>query len=58
VSFITNKKLSRGNATIDCRSVGVDGIGSHWFVMRMPIQGRIRRLVSFLEYILMGLHVS
>jgi hypothetical protein len=46
----TNKKLSRGNATIDRRSVGVDGIGSHWFITRMHIQGRIQRLVSFLEY--------
>jgi hypothetical protein len=46
----TNEKLSRGNATIDCWSVGVDGIGSHWFIMRMHVQGRIRRLVSFLEY--------
>jgi hypothetical protein len=34
VGFSTNKKLSRGNATIDRRSVGVDGIGSHWFVER------------------------
>jgi hypothetical protein len=46
----TNKKLSRGNATIDRRSVRVDGIGSHWFVARTHVQGRIRRLVSFLEY--------
>jgi hypothetical protein len=46
----TNKKLSRGNATIDRRSVRVDGIGSHWFVTRTDVQGRIRRLVSFLEY--------
>jgi hypothetical protein len=46
----TNKKVSRGNATIDRRSVKVDGIGSHWFVMRMHVQGRIWRLVSFLEY--------
>jgi hypothetical protein len=46
----TNKKLSRGNATIDRQSVRVDGIGSHWFVMRMYVQGRIWRLVSFLEY--------
>jgi hypothetical protein len=37
----TNKKLSRGNATIDRRSVRVDGIGSHWFVTRMHVQGRI-----------------
>ncbi len=28
----------------------VDGIGSHWFVTRTHVQGRIRRLVSFLEY--------
>jgi hypothetical protein len=46
----TNKKLSRGNSTIDRRSVGVDGIGSHWFITRTHVQGRIRRLVSFLEY--------
>jgi hypothetical protein len=46
----TNEKLSRGNATIDRWSVGVDGIGSHWFVMRTHVQGRIWRLVSFLEY--------
>ena len=46
----TNEKLSRGNATIDRRSVGVDGIGSHWFVTRTYVQGRIRRPVSFLEY--------
>jgi hypothetical protein len=46
----TNKKLSRGNATIDCRSVRVDGIGSHWFITRTHVQGRIRRLVPFLEY--------
>jgi hypothetical protein len=26
VDLSTNKKLSRGNATIDCRSVGVDGM--------------------------------
>jgi hypothetical protein len=50
VGLSTNKELSRGNATIDRRSVGVDGIGSHWFVTRTHIQGRIRRLVSFLEY--------
>jgi hypothetical protein len=31
----TNKKLSRGNATIDRWGVRVDGIGSHWFVTRM-----------------------
>jgi hypothetical protein len=49
VGFSTNKKLSRGNATIDHRSVGVDGIGSHWFIPRMHVQGRIQRLVSFLE---------
>jgi hypothetical protein len=46
----TNKKLSRGNATIDHRSVRVDGIGSHWFVTRTYVQGRIWRLLSFLEY--------
>jgi hypothetical protein len=46
----TNKKLSRGKATIDRRSVRVDGIGSHWFIMGMHVQGRIQRLVSFLEY--------
>jgi hypothetical protein len=46
----TNEKLSRGNATIDRWSVGVDGIGSHWFDTRTHVQGRIRRLVSFLEY--------
>jgi hypothetical protein len=50
VGFITNKKLSSSNATIDRRSIGVDGIGSHWFVTRMHVQGRIWRLVSFLEY--------
>jgi hypothetical protein len=50
VGFSTNKKLSRGNATIDRWSVRVDGIGSHWFVARMHVQGRIQRLVSFLEY--------
>jgi hypothetical protein len=50
VGLSTNKKLSRGNATIDRRSVSVDGIGSHWFVTRTYVQGRIWRLVSFLEY--------
>jgi hypothetical protein len=50
VGLSTNKELSRGNATIDHRSVGVDGIGSHWFIMRTHVQGRIQRLVSFLEY--------
>jgi hypothetical protein len=50
VGLSTNKELSRGNATIDLRSVGVDGIGSHWFIMRMHVQGGIQRLVSFLEY--------
>jgi hypothetical protein len=50
VGFSTNKKLSRGNATIDRRSFRVDGSGSHWFVTRMHVQGRIWRLVSFLEY--------
>jgi hypothetical protein len=50
VGFSTNKKLSRGNATIDRRSVRVDGIGSHWFIARTDVQGRIQRLVSFLEY--------
>jgi hypothetical protein len=50
VGLSTNKKLSRGNATIDRQSVGVDGIGSHWFITRTHVQGRIRRLVSFLEY--------
>jgi hypothetical protein len=50
VGLSTNKKLSRGNATIDRQSVGVDGIGSHWFVTRTHIQGGIWRLVSFLEY--------
>jgi hypothetical protein len=50
VGLSTNKELSRGNATIDCQSVGVDGIGSHWFITRMHVQGGIRRLVSFLEY--------
>jgi hypothetical protein len=30
--------------------LGVDGIGSHWFIMRTHVQGRIQRLVSFLEY--------
>jgi hypothetical protein len=30
--------------------LGVDGISSHWFVMRMHVQGGIWRLVSFLEY--------
>jgi hypothetical protein len=46
----TNEKLSRGNATIDRWSVRVDGIGSHWFITRIHVQGRIWRLVSFLEY--------
>jgi hypothetical protein len=50
VGLSTNKELSRGNATIDRQSVGVDGIGSHWFVMRTHAQGGIQRLVSFLEY--------
>jgi hypothetical protein len=50
VGLSTNKKLSRGNTTIDRRSVRVDGISSHWFVTRMQVQGRIWRLVSFLEY--------
>jgi hypothetical protein len=30
VGLGTNKELSRGNDTINRRSVGVDGIGSHW----------------------------
>jgi hypothetical protein len=50
VGLSTNKELSRGNATIDRWSVGVDGIGSHWFITRMHVQGGIQRLVSFLEY--------
>jgi hypothetical protein len=50
VGLSANKKLSRGNATIDCRSVRVDGISSHWFITRAHVQGRIQRLVSFLEY--------
>jgi hypothetical protein len=50
VGLSTNKELSRGNATIDHWSVRVDGISSHWFVMRMHVQGGIQRLVSFLEY--------
>jgi hypothetical protein len=50
VGFSTNKKLSRGNATINRRSVRVDGIGSHWFITRTHVEGRIWRLVSFLEY--------
>jgi hypothetical protein len=49
VGLSTNKELSRGNATIDRWSVRVDGIGSHWFLMRTHIQGEIQRLVSFLE---------
>jgi hypothetical protein len=50
VGLSTNKELSRGNATIDRQSVGVDGIGSHWFITRTHAQGGIQRLVSFLEY--------
>jgi hypothetical protein len=50
VGLSTNKELSRGNATIDRWSVRVDGIGSHWFITRMHVQGGIWRLVSFLEY--------
>jgi hypothetical protein len=50
VGLSTNKELSRGNATIDRWSVRVDGISSHWFITRMHVQGRIWRLVLFLEY--------
>jgi hypothetical protein len=58
VGLSTNKELSRGNATIDCQSVRVDGIGSHWFITRMQVQGGIWDLYHFLSIVLMGMHAS
>jgi len=52
--FHTNKNLGNGSTRVSGRGVQIDGVGSHWLISPVDIQGGKGGLVLLFRRVLMG----